>query len=224
MAALEKVKEGKNFIVYKAPNGDYLIKIENVRFSYPHFGARQEQESDTGDKELSWGGVAMLPKETHAAAKEQFDKIVANLLKRNGETKNGVQVPAKVDPANYCIKDGDNKEDPNMEGHWLITFKEKDASRRPGVRNAQGGVMTDEAKIDEMFFGGVWGDVLLRPWYFGGKTKKSTKTFPKRVCCGFTGVQFRREDEAFGQGRIDDSDAWGGTGEGDGLDMDDDDL
>ena len=37
MASLETIKRGENFIIYK--NGDQkLIKIENVRFSYPHFG------------------------------------------------------------------------------------------------------------------------------------------------------------------------------------------
>lgn len=220
MAALVKHKEGKNFIVYKSGE-DYLIKIENVRFSYPHFGARQEQENESGTKELSWGGVAMLPKETHEEAKAQFDKILTHLLKKNGTTTNGVTVPAKVEPQNRCVKDGDDKEDPNMGGHWLITFKEKDASRRPGVRTAQGGVMTDEAKIDEMFFGGVYGSVLLRPWYFNGKSKKANKTYPKRLCCGFTGVQFLRTGEAFGQGRIDDTEAWGGATEGDGMDDDD---
>ena len=66
---------------------------------------------------------------------------------------------------------------------------------------------------------------MLRPWYFNGKAKTSSKSFPKRICCGFTGAQFLKDDKPFGNGRIDDSDAWGdesGKG-GDGMDDGDDD-
>lgn len=220
MAALEVLKKGNNFTLYK--NGDErLIKIDNVRFSYPHFGEMQEQEGESGKKEKSWGGVAMLPKDTHKEAKDAFMEILNALLTKN---------EAKVEPQNRCIKNGDDKEDENMAGHWLITFKEKDPSRRPGVRDKQGKQYTDSdgnistEKIDEAFYGGCWGSVLLRPWYFNGKAKNATKTFPKRLCCGFTGVQKLKDDTPFGQGRIDDSDAWGvpsNDSGGDGLDDDD---
>lgn len=227
MSALEKVRDGENFVLYKSGE-DYLIKIENVRFSYPHFGEMQEQESEEGNKEKSWGGVAMLDKETHAAAKAQFDKILNNLLSRN-KTKDG---PAKVAAANRCIKDGDEHESPDMAGHWLISFKEKDARRRPGVRDEKGKpYLTDDGeidveKIDEVFYGGMYGSVLLRPWYFNGTARGKTKTYPKRLCCGFTGVQFLKKGEPFGQGRIDDSDAWGSSASSgsDPMDDDDDDI
>ena len=223
MAQLEQVKKGPNFILYKQKGGDdFLIKLENVRLSYPHFGNMQEQENERGEKERSWGGVAMLPKSTHAEAKAAFAEILKGLLAKND---------AKVDPANRCIKDGDDKEDENMAGHWLITFKEKDATRRPGIRDQQGNLYhdsngnIDNNKIDQVFYGGCWGSVLLRPWFFAGKAKNSTKTFPKRLCCGFTGAQFVKDDKPFGTGRIDDDDAWGAvegaSSGGDGMDDDD---
>lgn len=213
MASLEKVKSGPNFIVYKS--GDQkLIKIENIRFSYPHFGHKRVDEGDDGSKKESWGGVAMLPKATHVAAKDAFVEIMNELMKAND---------AKIAPEYRCIKNGDDKEDELMAGHWLISFS--DSKVRPAIRDQKAGLMTDADAIDEKFYGGCWGSILLRPWYFNGKAKTSSKSFPKRICCGFTGAQFLKDDKPFGNGRIDDSDAWGDESSkgGDGMDDGDDD-
>lgn len=213
MASLEKVKSGPNFIVYKS--GDQkLIKIENIRFSYPHFGHKRVDEGDDGSKKESWGGVAMLPKATHVAAKDAFVEIMNELMKAND---------AKIAPEYRCIKNGDDKEDELMAGHWLISFS--DSKVRPAIRDQKAGLMTDADAIDEKFYGGCWGSILLRPWYFNGKAKTSSKSFPKRICCGFTGAQFLKDDKPFGNGRIDDSDAWGDESSkgGDGMDDSDDD-
>ncbi len=197
MASLEKIKQGPNFIVYKS--GDQkLIKIENVRFSYPHFGAKRVDEDENGNKKENWGGVALLSKETHVAAKDAFVELIKELM-----TTNEVKIPSEY----RCIKDGDEKDDENAHGNWTISFS--DSNRRPAVRDQRAVLMTDEAAIDDKFYGGCYGSVLLRPWYFNGQAKGKSKPFPKRICCGFTGVQFLRDGEPFGSGRINDDDAWG---------------
>lgn len=213
MATLEKLKSGKNFIIYKS--GDQkLIKIEGIRFSYPHFGVKRVDEGDDGTKKESWGGVAMLPKSTHVEAKDAFVSLMNELMSAN---------EVKIPPEYRCIKNGDDKDDELMHGHWLITFS--DSKVRPAVRDVNAGLLTDPDGIDEKFYGGCWGSVLLRPWYFNGKAKNSSKSFPKRICCGFTGVQFLRDDKPFGSGRIDDTDAWGNESgaEGSSSGFDDDD-
>lgn len=205
MASLEKVKSGKNFIVYKS--GDQkLIKIENIRFSYPNFGTPKEDEGDEGAVRKAWQGVAMLPKATHKEAKDAFMEIVAELEKAND---------TKVPPEYRCIKNGDDKEDEAMHGHWLISFSENAETaqgrkrQRPAARNAANEVISEVEDIDEAFYGGCWGHVLLRPWYFNGQAKNKAKKYPKRICSGYQGVQKTRDDTAFGGGRIDDTDAWG---------------
>ena len=215
MASLEAIKRGPNFIVYKS--GDQkLIKIEGVQFSYPHFGTKKVEEGDDGSKKESWSGVAMLPKATHVAAKDAFVELMNELMAAN---------EVKIPPEYRCIKNGDDKEDELMAGHWLISFS--DSNRQPAVRDQKAGLISDPKVIDDKFYGGCWGSVLLRPWYFNGKSKSSSKAFPKRICCGFTGVQFLRDDTPFGNGRIDDSDAWGdesGSNAGSGSDDSDDGL
>ncbi len=211
MPALEKIKSGPNFIIY-ASGEQKLIKIDGVRFSYPHFGKKKVDEQDDGTMKEAWSGVAMLPKATHVAAKDAFVELMNELM-----TKNEVKIP----PEYRCIKNGDDKEDEAMHGHWLITFS--DSQRRPAVRDKNGGLITDETKIDSMFYGGSWGDVLLRPWYFNGQAKGKAKPYPKRICCGFTGVMFRKDDKPFGNGVIDDTDAWGAPSGGASSDDDNDD-
>lgn len=209
--ALKSVKKGNNYEVFEDDRGEKLIRIDNVRVSYPAFGTQKEQEDDNGGTSKSWGGVAMLSKQTHVEAKDAFMAIL------NGITE---KEKVKIAPEYRCIKNGDDKDKEEYEGHWLINFSDK--KRRPAVRDENGRLMIDPERahdheyiagaieaIDEKFFGGVWISVLLRPWYFNGKAKNSAKTYPKRLCCGFTGVKFVKKDKPFGGGRIDDSDAWG---------------
>lgn len=214
MAELIKLSQGKNFIVYRnGSDGPKLIKIEGVRFSYPHFGEVREDEDDSGNVKRSWGGVAMLPKSTHAAAKQAFDAILDEL-----QVANKVRIPTEY----RCLKNGDEKDDEAMHGHWLISFANQ-GKRRPAARDKTGGVIESAEEIDEVFYGGCWGHVLLRPWYFNGQARGSKKPLPKRLSCGYEGVQFVRDDEPFGNGRIDDTSVWGSADNsgGDGLDNDD---
>jgi hypothetical protein len=116
--------------------------------------------------------------------------------------------------------------DPKTGNVKKVNFGDK--KRRPAVRDEHGRLMIDPERahdheyisgaisaIDDTFYGGCWISVLLRPWYFNGTVKGKAKTFPKRLCCGFTGVKFVKDDKPFGNGRIDDSDAWGEAGGGD---------
>lgn len=200
MANMEILKRGPNFIVYKSGE-QKLIKIEGVRFSYPNFGTPKVDEDDDGKETRAWAGVAMLPKATHVAAKDAFVEIMNELMAKN---------EVKIAPENRCIKNGDDKEDEAMAGHWLISFSEK-GKHRPSARTIRGEPMSEIDEIDDKFYGGCWGSVLLRPWYFNGKSKraKAGKSYPKRICSGYQGVQFLKDDTPFGQGRVDDTDAWG---------------
>lgn len=218
--AMKLIKSGKFFKVYQ--NGDdKAIMIENVRMSYPYIGHPSADESDSGETTHSYRGVPMLPMATHLDAKNAFMEIVNELLTKND---------AKVAPENRCIKKGDDSEQEEYAGHWVISAKE---SRRPVARDKRGKLILDPEKvkdgnqvdrilseIDDIFYGGVTVNILLRPWYFGGKTKKSTKTFPKRICCGLMAIQHVEDTPSFGQGRIDDTGIFGDTtgGEDDGDD------
>lgn len=211
---LRKVGEGKNFELFADSDGGKptVIKLKRVRISFPHCGEQQEQEGEDGEKSKNWGVVPMLNKTLHSAAKEACDKMIKDLLAANATEVNGVKKPAKVAPENMCLVDGDSKERSEYEGHWIISAKE--GKIHPTCRTRQGDLIMNDSEIDKVFYGGCFANVMIRFWYFGGTSKrKPGKTYPKRVCAGFVGIQFIEDGEPFGEGRIDDSDAWGAEDE-----------
>lgn len=199
-------------IVSKVPNAvlysDGSIRVDNVRFSYPHFAKPFESEGDDGNKKLQYSCDGMMPKSTHGEAKELIKKVITELM-----TKNDV----KVGTSFWFLKDGDKlaEEDDKKEllaGHWVIKSSEK---RRPSVRKRNGEPMV-ESEIEDEIYGGMWGSLLIRPWYFNGKAKNG-KTYPKRILANLIGAQKVKDDEPFGEGRVSDDgvfDAVGGDDDG----------
>lgn len=77
------VKKVANAVLYS----DGTIRIDNVRFSYPHIDAPYESEDDNGDKKSSYSITGMMPKATHTEAKNLLKEVTQGLL-----TKNDVKV------------------------------------------------------------------------------------------------------------------------------------
>lgn len=205
------VKKVQNAILYS----DGSIRIDNVRFSYPHIDAPYESENDDGQKKAAFSIAGMMPKETHTEAKNLLKEVIQGLL-----TKNDV----KVGTGFWCLADGDKlaEEDDGKElyaGHFIVKASEK---RRPSCRKRTGEIMS-EREIEDEIYGGMWGNILIRPWYFNGKARNG-KTYPKRILANLIGVQKVRDDDPFGEGRVSDEgvfDKVEGEDGGDGLNDDD---
>jgi hypothetical protein len=216
MATLEIKKRVANAVWYT--NG--LIKIENVRFSYPHldkpFAGKNADGSAAGKPKF--GIVGMLPKKTHAEAKQLLVEVMNELLAAN---KDGKGVAPTVSSDKKFIRNGDDHEQAETYGgHWIVSAREE---RQPSVRDARANLVTEASAIAKIVYGGAWGHIMIRPWYQDGVTVG--KGYGKRVNAGLTGVQHIRDDKPFGEGRVDDTDAWAaedGKGTGDGMDDDDD--
>ena len=91
--SLETVKKVKNAILYKDSSGQLLIRLDNVRLSFPFLGTPAEDENDDGTKVKKWRCVAMLPKKTHTAAKDLCKEVIQQLIKDND---------AKVPTSGFC--------------------------------------------------------------------------------------------------------------------------
>lgn len=174
--AIEKVK---NAILYD----DGCIKVMNVRFSYPHLKKAYKGKNDSGEPKFSVTGL--LPKDTHKAAKKMIDTRIEEVLKEN-------KVKALASDKKF-LKDGDESDKPENEGMWTISVRE---SRRPPLRDIDKEIV-DPDDADEVFYGGCWGSILLRPWY-------QNNDYGKRVNAGLVAVRKSKDDEPFGEGRISD--------------------
>lgn len=222
MAALTLVKRGDNFELF-TDGKNSVLKVKNVRVSFPACGEPQDQKDDDGQPtgEKAWQITPMLEKGKHDAAIAECRKLIDQLLiENNPDNKNGEKNKLKMKAEYIALKDGNNETRSEYEGHWVISCNEK--TRAPSIRDLRGESITDRDEIDKLFYGGCTAHVMLRFWFFKGTAKGKAQTFPKRVCAGFVGAQFVKATEAFGQGRIDDTDAWG-SAEEDAGDVDNDD-
>lgn len=191
MASLEIKKRGKNFIVYT--NG--MIKIENVRFSFPHLDKPYAGKNADEKSKPKYGIVSMLSKVTHKEAKAAIDERISEILKEAKLTK----MPSKD---KFC-RDGEDEKEAVYSGHWIVSAREE---RKPAVRNRKAELITEPREIADLIEGGYWGSVLIRPWF-------QNNDYGQKINAGLVGVQHLRDDETFGEGRIDDTDAWASEGE-----------
>lgn len=186
-------REVKKKVKVKGPKGqpgwcilytDGTIRVDWVRFSYPHFRKPYKGDDDKG--EAKFGVVGLLQK-VNRAAKDLIKERIEELLKEN--KVKGLPSDKKF------LRDGDNSGKEEHEGCFTISARE---TRRPPLRNRDNSVVEPE-DADEVFQPGFWGSLLLRPWYQNNK-------YGKRVNAGLSSVQFLMKDEIFGEGRISDED------------------
>lgn len=182
MAERTVVQKVSNATLYS----DGCIRIDNVRLSYPHLDKPWAQD---GGKPKYSGGF-LLPKDSHQAAKDLCVKVIEDICKK--------EELGKLGSDRKFIRNGDDTGKDENEGMYVVNARE---DNRPACRNQKGGVMT-ETEVKDKFYGGCWVNVLIRPW------AQNSKDYGKRVNAGLVAVQFVRDGEAFGEGRVDDDGVW----------------
>lgn len=204
---LKKVKSVKNGVVYE--NG--IFRIDNCRASFPHVDKPYAKADKDGKiPELKFSLVAILNKDTHQEIKGEFVKAFKEMLAAN--KVNDLSSDRK------CLRDGDKQDREEYFGHYVLSTRE---ARRPTVRTAKGELVIEPDRIADMIYAGCYVNVLVRLWYQDGV--RVGRGFGKRINAGLLGVQFVRDGEPFGEGRVDDSDAWDAVNdEGEAFDSDDD--
>lgn len=213
MTQLVVDKKVKNCIRYVSDASKHItMRVDNVRASYPHVGKPWAQSANESP---AYSIVGLLNKETHSEAIALIDKAIDELIEKQNALKGGFRVP----PSKRALKDGDNPEfsKPETEGHWLLSTREP--SRLPTLKAKRNGKVVNitPEEAEQMFYGGCYCTILFRLW-------PQDNEYGKRINGGLNGVVFLRDGEAFGEGRIDDSDAYDDLDEEDGGFDDTDDL
>ncbi len=206
MATRTIVKKVKNAVLFS----DGTIRIDNVRGSYVHLDKAYKGRSEDGgsvEAVAKYSIVGIMPKGTHEAAKDLVMEVIRKVLADNKD--------AKVAKDKRFIRDGDDSEKDEYEKSWTVSAREE---RRPKCRDRAGELVEEIEDVREQFVSGYWFNILIRPWFQDNK-------YGKRVNAGLVGVQFVKKDETFGDGAIDDNDAWDTVDDNDdGLGGDDDSL
>lgn len=133
----------------------------------------------------------MLDKKTHKEAIALIKSVIEKVRKANPKIK--------VADGKLFLKDGDAEfpDKPECEGMMVVVARE---IKRPVVRDADKNEV-DKEDIAELVYGGCYIDILINPWV-------QNNSYGKRINANLRTVKFRKDGEPFGQGRVDDSDAW----------------
>lgn len=183
-----KVKgpKGQDGFAYRYDDNTFFI--EYVRFSHPHIVKAWKKENDKGDPKYSV--IAMLGKKSHAKAIEMLEEYNDELLKAAKVKK----LPAD----RKYLTDGDEHEDDNRDGYMCVSAKET-LDHKPPIRGRDGKTL-DRADAGDLFVGGNYGAVNIRPWY------QDSTDWGKRINCGLSAAQYICEGEKFGKGGLSEDD------------------
>lgn len=209
----EVLAEAKNAKLFA--NG--VIRIDNVRLSYPHL-AEPWAKTEADTPRYSCTGI--LPKDTHAEARKLILRRIKSLLKSEGKDGRPLSLPAdklflRDGDANVTASDDDEEDAdttetarPEYANAWTVAAAERKS--KPSLRNKRGRVCS-KTEEDE-FYAGCFVNLWIRPWFQNNK-------FGKRMNANLVMVQFRKDGDPLGGGRISESDL---DSQVDSMDDDDD--
>lgn len=213
-------EKGNKLVIDKKVQGGVrytngMFRIDRVIASYPHVDKPYAGE-DGGEPKFSITGL--LDKVDH---KGIIDLIRADMQRIMADRK------VKVGADKLYMKDGDKYFEDKEEcaGKYVVTARE---STRPTLRDANGNKLDakdDMDEIQQLFYGGAVVSLFINPWYQDNK-------FGKRINANLKAVRFVEDGTPFGEGRVDDDEAWddddyennGGGTSGDKDFEDDDDI
>jgi hypothetical protein len=193
----------KNEVVESVENAarysDGLILLKNVRASYPHVLKPTKFKGADADAPASYSIKVLLPKTTHDEAKKLLQRAITRVLKESNKGE-------PIGRDRRFLQDGDPGEEdignPEEKGCWVVSARE---SKRPIVIDNRKDPRTgkprrldpNDERDAERIYGGCYVNVMIRPWF-------QNNAYGKRVNAGLSVVQFVRDGEPFGTGRISD--------------------
>lgn len=178
------VKEVKNAKLFD----DGSILVTNVRLSYPHLDkpyAKPDKDGKMGEPAFSATGL--MPKKTHVEAKNLIRDQMNALMAENKVKDIGAE--------RKFLRDGDLTGKPENEGMWIVAAREK----TPPILRDENNRGVERVDAARKFYAGCYVNILLRPWW-------QSNSWGKRVNANLLAVQFFKDGEPIGTGRITDDD------------------
>lgn len=178
----------------KDPN---IIKLNNVRLSYPQLFTAKAQEEG---KEPKYSASFLLDKKTHATLITHIENTIARVALDEFKRK----VPLKRVP----LHDGNEKSDKEGYGDEVM-FLSANNAKRPVVVDCD---LTPLTAQDPKPYAGCYVNATVRLFAYDHKTGG------KGVSASLRAVQFVRDGESFGAGPVNAEDEFEPVTDGDGVD------
>jgi len=162
-----------------------LVKLENVRLSYPNVFAAKAMKLPNGEmQKAKFSAVFLLDKVKHKATIENIQK----LIERVALEKFGKKVPLK----HTCLRDGAEKEDTQGYGDGVM-FISCSSESRPVVVDRDKSPLTDE---DKKIYGGCYVNAGINLFAY------SHPVGGKGVSAALRWVQFVKDGDSFGSSHV----------------------
>ncbi len=169
------------------------MRTPEFRVSYPNvFKPKLNELSETPKYEYLVDGIF----DKNTTDLNPFKKIInAAIIEKWGSKKDA--------PKNllYPIKDGDEMENPDYAGKWIMSFKASE-NYKPNVistrKDANGKFIPIVAERD--FYGGCYAHVMTNAYGWDFKHKKSGAVIKAGVSFNLGNIQKLRDGEKFGGG------------------------
>lgn len=161
------------------------LKINNVRLAFP---ALFEAKTVNGEGEPAFSAVFILPP-NHPQFAEIDAAIKATAVEKWGAKAEATLAQLKAS-GKVCFRSGADKlEYDGFEGNWYISSRSK---TRPTVIDRLKAPLT---AADGKPYGGCYVVAILELW-------AQENRYGKRINAQLTGVQFARDGDSFGGGRV----------------------
>lgn len=162
----------------KDPN---VIKLTNVRLSYPNLFVAKSQEEG---KEPKYSASFLLDKKAHAALIAKIEKTIERVALD--------EFKKKVKLNRTCIRDGNEKEDKEGYGDEVM-FIPASNTKRPVVVDRD---LTPLTADDSKPYAGCYVNATIRLFAYDHKTGG------KGVSASLRAIQFVKDGESFGAGPV----------------------
>ncbi len=143
-----------------------VLELKNVKLSFPKVF---QHGTFGGESTGKYEATFLLPKEDE----KMYNEIMAEVEATKGKTK--------ITTEKIAVKDGDELDDENSAGCWVIRTSNKN---RPTLVDRKGNPVTEQDnEIDPMFFGGATVNAFVSFW-------KQDNAYGKRVNGNLAGIQY----------------------------------
>lgn len=164
----------------KPKTDEYIVKLDGVRLSFPHLFQPHSMEEG---QEKKFSAVFLLDDEKHATLIAHIEKLIDRCALDQYKKKISFK---------RCLRDGAEK--PEMDGYGEGThFISAARKTRPAVVNRDRSPVTEE---DGIIYAGCYVNASIRLWAQDNK-------WGKRVNAELRAVQFLRDGDSFGAGKVD---------------------
>lgn len=179
-------------------SSDVSLTLTNVRLSFPKIIHPESfKGADGKDSKPRYSASFLIPKSDTATINAIKAKLLETAVAKWGPDDGAVELKRLIGANKVCFVDGDNLGYDGYAGHYALRTSSTPDYPPTLVDEYAKEMDRNDPKAAMKFYAGCYVNVIIRFWAQGAESG-----FGKRLNANLGGVQFARDGEAFGGGRV----------------------